>query len=49
MVDHIFSLKGKHEDSQKVLEKLLSDLIAKEGKDIDGCDNMSCILVEIQH
>jgi serine/threonine protein phosphatase PrpC len=46
MVSHILQLKDKHNDKKVVMDKLFADLVAKDMKDLSGCDNMSAILIE---
>ncbi len=46
MVSHIKQLREKHNDKKTVMDKLFNDLVAKDLKDLSGCDNMSAILIE---
>lgn len=45
MVDCVKNLITRYNDKD-VMENLLNDLVAKNGKEILGCDNMSGILIE---
>lgn len=47
MVDNLKSLKSRYLDGKDVMEHLLSDLVAKDPKEVLGCDNMSGILIEL--
>jgi hypothetical protein len=47
MVSHIKQLREKNNDKKVVMDKLFTDLVAKDIKELIGCDNMSAILVEL--
>jgi serine/threonine protein phosphatase PrpC len=47
MVSHIKQLREKHSDKKMVMDKLFTDLVAKDLKELSGCDNMSAILIEL--
>lgn len=47
MVSHVQQLRGQHNDKRLVMDKLFNDLVAKDMKDANGCDNMSAILIEL--
>ena len=38
----------KEIDSETILENLVDSLLAKTNKDLYGCDNMTCILIEFK-
>ena len=46
MVSHIKQLREKNNDKKIVMDKLFNDLVAKDLKELSGCDNMSAILIE---
>ena len=46
MVSHIKQLREKNSDKKIVMDKLFNDLVAKDLKELSGCDNMSAILIE---
>lgn len=46
MVSHIKQLREKNNDKKTVMDKLFNDLVAKDLKELSGCDNMSAILIE---
>ena len=45
MVDNLKGLITRYNDKE-VMENLLDDLVAKDGSETLGCDNMSGILIE---
>lgn len=47
MVSHIKQLREKNNDKKLVMDKLFNDLVAKDIKELIGCDNMSAILIEL--
>lgn len=46
MISHIAQLRSTNKDKKLVMEKLFNDLVAKDFKEMSGCDNMSGILIE---
>ncbi len=47
MVTHIKQLLDTNKDRKVVMDKLFNDLVAKDPKEVVGCDNMSAILIEL--
>jgi hypothetical protein len=47
MVNHIKQLREANNDRKVVMDKLFNELVAKDTKEIVGCDNMSAILIEL--
>ena len=45
MVDHLKGIISRYNDKD-IMENLLDELVAKEGSEVLGCDNMSGILIE---
>lgn len=48
MVDMVSQLLGKHENSKVVMEKLFGQLVARDGKDNFGFDNMTAQLIQFE-
>ena len=48
MISHIKQLREKNKDRKVIMEKLFNDMIAKDLKELSGCDNMSGILIEFK-
>jgi serine/threonine protein phosphatase PrpC len=47
MVSHIKELRSKCSEKKAIMDKLFTDLVAREVKEVLGCDNMSAILIEL--
>jgi serine/threonine protein phosphatase PrpC len=47
MVEHVQQLRSQCNDKKVVMDKLFNDLVAKDMKEMSGCDNMSAILIEL--
>lgn len=45
MVDHVKMLRSRY-NNKDIIENLLNDLVAKDCRELLGCDNMSGILIE---
>lgn len=45
MVDHVKLLRSRY-NSKMVMENLMDELVAKDCREVLGCDNMSGILIE---
>jgi hypothetical protein len=45
MVDHVKLLKARY-NHKDIMENLLNELVAKDSREVLGCDNMSGILIE---
>lgn len=48
MIDLLGQLLQKHENSKVVMDKLFGQLVARDGKDNFGFDNMTAQLIQFQ-
>ena len=48
MVENLSNLLQKHENSKIAMDKLFASMVAKDGKDSMGYDNMTAQLIEFQ-
>jgi serine/threonine protein phosphatase PrpC len=46
MVSHLRQLREKHGNGKTVMDKLFNDMVAKELREMVGCDNMTAALIE---